>query len=190
MRLSVLLVIAGVCLALPTLPQFRAYQTVTNEIEGSEGTQSTSGTQDEQLDAALDQIKSDVIAKARDLREENDWVNEITKIMDAYKTKTDRVKTDIAKQTNELKELLKKRRQIENLKLQNELEKKLKDAESDLVTLQRATASVKAKEEAFNKNTADVTSTVAAIKAQLDKLKGGATGAAAAPAAADPAAKF
>jgi chromosome segregation ATPase len=147
-----------------------------------EASESSSSAQDDQLDAALDQIKSDVIAKARDLREENDWVNEITKIMDAYKTKTDRVKADIAKQTLELKELLKKRRQIENLKLQNELEKKLKDAESDLVTLQRATASVKAKELAFNKNTADVTSTVAAIKAQLEKLKGGA-GAAAAPAA-------
>jgi len=168
----------------PELPRFQQAQlTLTNNLEGVQ----VDAAQNAQLLLGLEQIKQDIIIKSRDLREEITWVDEVGTIIAEYNAKLVRVKADIAKNRIEIKEMLKKRRQIENLKLQKQLESKLKDANGDLDTLDSALNSVQSKSDAFKQNKGDVEATVKALTAQLAILKGtgasgGASGAAKAPA--------
>jgi len=126
----------------------------------------------DKLDVALAAIKQDIMVRNRQLEEEKNWVAEVRKITEQYNKKVHRVEADIIKTRNEVKELFKKKKQVENLKIQRQLEAKLKDATSDLATLQQALHHVKSKSEEFEKTKAQIKSTIYGIHTQLAKLKG------------------
>jgi len=126
----------------------------------------------DKLDIALAAIKQDIMVRNRQLEEEKNWVGEVHKITEQYNKKVHRVEADIVKVRNEVKELFKKKKQVENLKIQRALEAKLKDATSDLSTLQQALHHVKSKSQEFEKTKQEIKKTIYGIHTQLSKLKG------------------
>lgn len=126
----------------------------------------------DKLDIALAAIKQDIMVRNRQLEEEKNWVNEVHKITEQYNKKVHRVEADIVKTRNEVKALFKKKKQVENLKIQRALEEKLKDATSDLATLQQALHHVKSKSKEFEKTKQEIKKTIYGIHTQLAKLKG------------------
>lgn len=126
----------------------------------------------DKLDVALAAIKQDIMVRNRQLEEEKKWVSEVRKVIEQYNKKVNRVTTDIKKTRSEVKALFKKKKQIENLKIQRQLEAKLKDATSDLATLQQALHHVKSKASEFDKTKQEIKKTIYNIHTQLAKLKG------------------
>lgn len=128
------------------------------------------------LEIALEEIKHDIVVKSKQVMEEKAWVSQVREIMQQYELKVQRVEQNINTLRTEVKTLYKKKRQIENLMLQEKLDAKLNDAKADLRTLDNALMHVKNKERSFEKNKQDVATTVSAIKEQLNKLRGLAPG--------------
>jgi len=126
----------------------------------------------DKLDVALAAIKQDIMVRNRQLEEEKKWVSEVRKVIEQYNKKVNRVTGDIKKTRTEVRELFKKKKQIENLKIQRQLEAKLKDATSDLSTLQQALHHVKSKASEFDKTKQEIKKTIYNIHTQLAKLKG------------------
>lgn len=126
----------------------------------------------DKLDIALAAIKQDIMVRNRQLEEEKAWVAEVRKITEQYNKKVHRVEADIVKTRNEVKALFKKKKQVENLKIQRQLEAKLKDATSDLSTLQQALHHVTSKSQEFEKTKQEIKKTIYGIHTQLAKLKG------------------
>lgn len=112
------------------------------------------------------------MVRNRQLEEEKNWVGEVRKITEQYNKKVHRVEADIVKVRNEVRSLFKKKKQVENLKIQRQLEAKLKDATSDLSTLQQALHHVKSKSQEFEKTKQEIKATIYGIHTQLAKLKG------------------
>lgn len=168
--------------AMAQMPQFKAVSEYSAYAKGQEKVQEDAfnSAQEEQLKDAIQAVSEDVLATARDLREEAKWVHEVETILKGYETKVTRVETDITAQREQLKAMIKKKRQLENLQLQKGLELKLKDANGDLKLLGQATTSIENKEKDFNKNVEAVQATITNLETQLTTLKGAA---AAAPAA-------
>jgi len=126
----------------------------------------------DKLDVALAAIKQDIMVRNRQLEDEKAWVAEVHKITEQYNKKVHRVEADIVQVRNQVKELFKKKKQVENLKIQRALEAKLKDATSDLATLQQALHHVKSKSQEFEKTKNEIKNTIYGIHTQLAKLKG------------------
>jgi len=144
-------------------------------VEGPTGRRPTArgkNAKKDKLDIALAAIKQDIMVRNRQLEEEKNWVNEVHKITEQYNKKVHRVEADIVKTRNEVKALFKKKKQVENLKIQRALEAKLKDATSDLSTLSQALHHVKSKSKEFEKTKQEIKSTIYGIHTQLAKLKG------------------
>jgi len=147
----------------------------TVAVEGPTGrlpTAKAAAARKDKLDVALAAIKQDIMVRNRQLEEEKNWVAEVRKITEQYNKKVHRVEADIVKVRNEVKSLFKKKKQVENLKIQRQLEAKLKDATSDLSTLQQALHHVKSKSQEFEKTKNEIKQTIYGIHTQLAKLKG------------------
>jgi len=148
---------------------------VSSTVEGPTGRRMTApnaAAKKDKLDIALAAIKQDIMVRNRQLEEEKNWVNEVHKITEQYNKKVHRVEADIVKVRNEVKALFKKKKQVENLKIQRALEAKLKDATADLSTLQQALHHVKSKSQEFEKTKNEIKKTIYGIHTQLSKLKG------------------
>jgi len=148
---------------------------MNQQVEGPTGRRPTpAGNKKpkDKLDVALAAIKQDIMVRNRQLEEEKNWVNEVHKITEQYNKKVHRVEADIVKVRNEVKALFKKKKQVENLKIQRALESKLKDATGDLATLQQALHHVKSKSQEFEKTKQEIKKTIYGIHTQLAKLKG------------------
>jgi len=144
-------------------------ETVEAEV-GSGG--SGDGEAPSKLELALGAIKEDIMKKSRQVGEEMTWIDEVDKITTAYKEKSKRVSANVEVVRGEVKDLYKKKKQIENLILQKELQAKLGDANEDLGTLEKALGHVKTKEEEFVKTKTNIQDTISGISKQLEKLEG------------------
>jgi DNA-binding protein YbaB len=121
-----------------------------------------SGSKDK-LEIALSAIKQDILVRDRQVNDEKAWVTQVRKVVEQYNAKVKRVLADIEKTKGEVKVLFKKKKQIENLKIQRQLEKKLKDATSDLGTLKSALNHVKSKANEFAKTKNEIKRTIISI---------------------------
>jgi len=99
-------------------------------------------------------------------------VESVREIIDTYNEKIARVEADIERLKVKLGDLSKKKHMIENLALQRKLESKLKEANSDLTTLQSAIEHVRSRENEFGKTKSDVLGTIGQLESQLELLKG------------------
>jgi len=124
------------------------------------------------LNAALEAVKEDIISNSKQIGEERMWVAAVVKITSSYEEKVQRVRDHIIELRKEMKKLYEKKKQIENLKLQRALEKKLKEAQDALTNLQNSLNSVAEKNSELHKSHEDLQTTIASIEAQLAKLKG------------------
>jgi len=124
------------------------------------------------LNLALAAVKEDILATNKQITDERKWVIAVAKIIASYNDKMKRVEAHIIALRKEMKQLYKKKKQIENLKLQKALESKLKEARDELATLTSSLKHVAVKQGELNRSGADLRATIAGIQAQLAKLRG------------------
>jgi len=124
------------------------------------------------LNLALAAVKEDILSTNKQITDERKWVIAVAKIIASYNDKMKRVEAHIIALRKEMKSLYRKKKQIENLKLQRALEAKLKEARDELATLSSSLKHVSVKQGELNKSGADLRNTIAGIQAQLAKLRG------------------
>jgi len=83
-----------------------------------------------------------------------------------------RVEAHIIALRKEMKALYRKKKQIENLKLQRALQAKLREAKAELKTLKNSLSHVARKQGELNLSGRHLRNTIAGIHAQLAKLRG------------------
>jgi len=124
------------------------------------------------LNLALAAVKEDILSTNKQITDERKWVIAVAKIIASYNDKMKRVEAHIIALRKEMKSLYRKKKQIENLKLQKALESKLKEARNELATLTSSLKHVSVKQGELNKSGADLRNTIAGIQSQLAKLRG------------------
>lgn len=128
---------------------------------------------------ALRQLNLDISAASQQVILEEKWIKEVTEVMATYMKKVANVKNSIKENKETIKAKLVKKRQVENIMLQKQLEQRLNEANEDLTTLNSAMQAVAKKQQSFASNEAEVKNFIKRASVQLDKLKGKASGAAA-----------
>jgi uncharacterized protein YoxC len=129
-------------------------------------------SRDPRLVAALEAVKSDLMAKGHQLVEEKKWLKDVKAMMDTYAKKMKNVGKSVESTKGTMKDLLKKKRQIENLQLQKELKSKLATATDDLTSLETVISHVKNRANQFMEKKKNVEETIKLIQTQLSKLQG------------------
>jgi len=124
------------------------------------------------LKQALEAVKEDIVANSKMISDERRWVQAVRKIVLSYEDKMKRVNDHILALRKEQKVLFDKKKQIENLRLQRKLQRKLKKASNELKTLQYSLDHVQQKSHELNAEHANLQSTISKIETQLIKLKG------------------
>jgi len=124
------------------------------------------------LNLALAAVKEDILATNKQINDERRWSIAVHKIVTSYKGKLARVDAHIIALRKEMKALYRKKKQIENLKLQRALETKLKEARAELNILTNSLKHVAVKQGQLNRSGADLRATIAGIQGQLAKLRG------------------
>jgi len=124
------------------------------------------------LNLALEAVKEDILSTNKQITDERKWVIAVAKIIASYNDKMKRVEAHIIALRKEMKALYRKKKQIENLKLQKALESKLKEARDELATLTHSLKHVAVKQGELNRSGSDLRQTIAGIQAQLAKLRG------------------
>jgi len=124
------------------------------------------------LNLALAAVKEDILSTNKQINDERKWVIAVAKIIASYNDKMTRVEKHIIALRKEMKALYRKKKQIENLKLQKALEAKLKEARDELAVLTNSLKHVSVKQGELNKSGADLRQTIAGIQSQLAKLRG------------------
>jgi histone H1/5 len=124
------------------------------------------------LNLALEAVKEDILATNKQINDERRWVIAVSKIIKSYTNKMQRVEAHIIALRKEMKALYRKKKQIENLKLQKALQAKLKEARAELATLMNSLKHVARKQGELNKSGRDLRQTIAGIQGQLAKLRG------------------
>jgi len=145
---------------------------VVDYITASEGSEAAGRGQ---IDVALAEIKDDIVLQATDLKHELDWIKQVDDLLSSYQVKRDKVAQDVELLRLKIRNDLKKKRQVENLKLQKQLGEQLKVAESQLGSLDTAIRRVSDKHSGFARSRDDVDATVKRLGDALAELKGGAT---------------
>lgn len=140
-------------------------------------------SEDEKLDAALNALGEDIIAKSKQIKNEETWVEEVKKIIQLYTKKLKRVVSNVKVLREDVRKLYIKKRQIQNLKIQRALEKRVEEAKADLTTLESKEGILKTRADEFSRTRKGISATIASLNAKLNELKGK-------PAAAAPAKKF
>jgi len=129
-------------------------------------------SEDEKLDAALNALGEDIIAKSKQIKNEETWVGEVKKIIKLYTQKLKRVVANVKTLREEVRKLYIKKRQIQNLKIQRALEKRMEEAKADLNTLDSKLNLVKTRATEFSRTRNGITSTINSLQSKLNELKG------------------
>lgn len=142
---------------------------VENDYSSQSGDDSD---KDKQLKDALQTVKDEIVAKASQIKSEKKWVKEVTKIVQSYVGKTQRVNANIRTLQKDVKDLFRKKKQVENVMVQRRLAQKLAVANKDMSTLDSALQNVQKKEKAFSKSKEDIMHAINVMQDELKKLKG------------------
>jgi len=76
----------------------------------------------EQIEAALDRVKSEIVVQAQKVQQENRWMRTVKKIIKHYEEKIKRVSTHVDKMKGDIKKLFGKKKHYEDLLLQYHLD--------------------------------------------------------------------
>ncbi len=116
------------------------------------------------MNLALDAVKQNILYTNKQINTERRWVIAVAKIITSYNTKMQRVEQHIISLRKEMKKLYRKKKQIENLKLQYRLKKKLKDAKTEHSTLSNSLSKISSKRKQLDASGEHLRSTIADIK--------------------------
>eukprot|EP00466_Bigelowiella_natans_P011874 jgi/Bigna1/90118/estExt_fgenesh1_pg.C_620130 len=129
-----------------------------------------------QMKAALADLKDEIVMTVHQIKDEKKWVHDVFKIVEEYNQKIKRVAGNVKYLQKKIQKLLLKKKQIENMILQNKLTAKLKEATKDLRVLNNALENVGTKKQKFEQSKNDVKGTIQSIKQQIEKLQNGGEG--------------
>ena len=124
------------------------------------------------LDIALGAVKEEIMVRAKELHLEKDWSTKVASLIDEYQQKLQKVTNNIVNLRVQTKALLRKKKQIQNVQVQNKLRYKLKLAQSDLNRLQKQMEHIAGKENEFQDTENQLKNTMNALKNSLLKLRG------------------
>jgi len=124
------------------------------------------------LSIALDAVKEEIMVRAKELHLEKDWAKKVATLIDEYQQKLLKVNNNIVALRVQTKALLRKKKQIQNVQVQNKLRYKLKLAQSDLNRLQKQMEHIAGKENEFADTERNLKNTMNALKNSLLKLRG------------------
>jgi hypothetical protein len=124
------------------------------------------------LDIALGAVKEEIMVRAKELHLEKAWSGKVATLIDDYQQKLNKVSGNIIALRAQVKALLRKKKQIQNVQVQNKLRYKLKLAQSDLNRLQKQMEHIAGKENEFSDTEKQLKGTMNALKNSLLKLRG------------------
>jgi len=124
------------------------------------------------LDLALAAVKEEIMVRAKELHLEKDWTKKVAGLIDEYQQKLQKVSSNIVQLRTQTKALLRKKKQIQNVMVQNKLRAKLKLATADLNRLQKQMEHIAGKENEFAETEKSLKDTMNALKNSLYKLRG------------------
>jgi len=124
------------------------------------------------LDVALGAVKEEIMVRAKELHLEKDWSKKVASLIEEYQQKLSKVTNNIVSLRAQTKALLRKKKQIQNVQVQNKLRYKLKLAQSDLNRLQKQMEHIASKENEFTDTEKSLKGTMNALKNSLLKLRG------------------
>jgi len=124
------------------------------------------------LDIALGAVKEEIMVRAKELGKEKNWSGKVTKLIDEYQQKLGKVNGNIITLRAQVKALLRKKKQIQNVQVQNKLRYKLQLAQADLNRLQKQMEHIASKENEFADTEKSLKSTMNALRNSLLKLRG------------------
>lgn len=128
--------------------------------------------EDQKLKDALDQVKSDLFAKGKQVKTEAVWIQSVEKIITQYHQKVANVHKNIQSEKVSMTEMLQKKRQIQNLMIQRSLEKQLNSAESSLNELTSQMRAIQKKNKEATENKSSMEENISKIKESLMQLRG------------------
>jgi len=120
---------------------------------------------------AIGLLDGNIKEKANEIKTEAKWVASVRKAVKAYETKMSRVTLNIKKLKSSMKRLIKKKQQLQNIRIQRRLQKQLRAAAGDLSTLSGALGKVRAKAAEYSSSSKNVKETIGKITNQLKSLK-------------------
>jgi len=124
------------------------------------------------LDLALSATREEIMVHAKELHAEKAWAKKVGGLITEYQQKLNQVHSNIDKLRGQTKKLLKKKKQIQNIQVQNKLKAKLTVAQSDLNRLQKQMNHIHGKENEFADTERQLKNTMGQLKNSLLKLKG------------------
>jgi len=124
------------------------------------------------LEIALGAVKEEIMVRAKQLHKEKVWAAKVAKLIDEYQQKLHKVDGNIVELRVQTKALLRKKKQIQNVQVQNKLRYKLKLAQADLNRLQKQMEHIAGKENEFADTEKQLKGTMNALKNSLLKLRG------------------
>jgi hypothetical protein len=127
---------------------------------------------DQKIVQALDAVKSELVSKGQELTREREWANAVEDMVSQYQAKLHNVHEHITKLHDEMKDLLVKKKQIENVEIQQQLKEKLSLAEVDMSTLNDALEHVRTQTEKFGNKRKELEQQIKTLEDQMVKLKG------------------
>jgi len=182
--IAVLAMIVAIAAAQATFPAFVEAEPVQSAVTiqtAAPGATTAPLSEDEKLDAALNAIGEDIIAKSKQIKNEETWVEEVKKIIKLYTKKLQRVVANVKQLREDVRKLYIKKRQIQNLKIQRALEKRMEEAKADLNTLDSKLSVVKQRSDEFARTRKGIEQTVKSLESKLAELRGKPAAATAAP---------
>jgi len=120
----------------------------------------------------LEDIKTGITVKTRTIAGEQGWVAQVNEVEKEYAKKVAKVQEHIDDERKQVKNLIKRRRQLKAEHKQKLLESRLKDATGELGSLQDALKSVADKEKEFKKNKRALNDKIKDLEGDINKLKG------------------
>jgi len=126
----------------------------------------------QQLDITITKISQEIVNKGAQIKRESKWIQQVNLVITEYNKKILKVQRNVASLRKQVRGLLKNKRQVQNLKLQKQLEQRLSDASSDLNTLNTAIDHVATKEKSFSTTRHKLENTISNLNLALGKLKG------------------
>jgi len=145
---------------------------VTEAQQSAKDQKNKDDGRDPKLVAALEAIKSDLMAKGHEYKEEKAWLSDVALMMATYHKKLENVRKNVLALKTDMKELLHKKRQVENLELQQQLDKKMEVATKDMKTLNSVIDHVESRLKQFHAKKTKYEETISHIQSQLDQLQG------------------
>jgi len=126
----------------------------------------------DRLQLALDAIKEEIIEKSKKIAEQAKWVKDVKGIIGVYETKTEKVNGAINQLRLEVKDLYKKKKQIDNLMGQKKIQEQLENAHETLTNLVNALKTTEDHAHDINSSKSKIMESIHGLEDKLDKLKG------------------